>query len=152
MISWSMLSIEKKSSANNEDTSTISQNLSGSLSKPRNFIGDGSICKERMWQHISNHLKFLPVHYEVISWHHAKFQVFQPYFSFPNFRNTKVHISFELIRVWLSHVLLHAYPPADFPYISHLNVWKAISNIFKLIYGQLVQIFNYSSFNLMYMK
>ena len=82
MISWSMLSIEKKSSANNEDTSTISQNLSGSLSKPRNFIGDGSICEDSTWQQSPNHLKFLPLHYEVKSWHHAKFELFLTYFTF----------------------------------------------------------------------
>ena len=82
----------KKSSANNEDTSSISQNLSGSLSKPRNFIGDGSICEDSTWQQSQNHLKFLPLHYEVKSWHHAKFELFLTYFSFSLFSETKKSI------------------------------------------------------------
>ena len=89
IISWSMLSIEKNSSANNEDTSTISQNLSGSLSKPRNFIGDGSICERFKLQQFPNHLKFLPLHYEVKSWQHAKIELFLTYFSFSLFSETK---------------------------------------------------------------
>ena len=55
----------KKSSANNEDTSTTSQNLIGSLSKPWNLIGDGSICEDSRWPYSPNHLKFLQMHYEV---------------------------------------------------------------------------------------
>ena len=36
LISWSMLSIQKNSSANIEGASTLFQNLSGSVLKPRN--------------------------------------------------------------------------------------------------------------------
>ena len=82
----------KKSSANNEDMTTISQNLSCSLSKPRNFIGDGSICEDSTWQQSPNHLKFLPLHYEVKSWHHAKFQLFLSYFTFSKISKTKKSI------------------------------------------------------------
>ena len=96
MISWSMLSIEKKSSVDNEDTSTISQNLSGSLSKPQNFIGDGLICEDSTWQQSPHHLKFLPLHYEVKSWHHAKFQLFLTYFTISKILETKKSI-FEVV-------------------------------------------------------
>ena len=65
IISWSMLSIEKKSFANNEGASTLFKNLSGSLLKLRNFIGDGSICEHFTMQQSRNHLNFLPLHYEV---------------------------------------------------------------------------------------
>ena len=130
MISWSMLSIEKKSSANNEDTSTISQNLSGSLSKPRNFIGDGSICEDSTWQQSPNHLKFLPLHYEVKSWHHAKFELFLTYFTFSLFSKTKKSI-FEVV----PHNVF-AYCPSDFSCIRHPHVEKTIREIFITIFLQ----------------
>ena len=79
----------KKSSANNECASTLFQNLNGSLLKPRNFIGDDSICEHFILQQSRNHLKFLPPHYEVKSWHHAKIELFLTYFSFSLFLETK---------------------------------------------------------------
>ena len=80
MISQRVFIIQKMSCSNKEDTSTISQNLSGSLSKPRNFIGDGSICEDSTWQQSPYHLKNLPLHYEVKSWYHAKFQLFDLFY------------------------------------------------------------------------
>ena len=77
---------EKKIEVKRYERHILIQNVRDQLSKPQNFIGDGSICKERMWQHISNHLKFVPINYEVISWQQAKFQVLWAYFSFSNFR------------------------------------------------------------------
>ena len=82
----------KKSCSNKEDTSTISQNLSGSLSKPRIFIGDGTICKDSTWQQSPNHLRFLSLYYEVNPWHHARFQLFFDFFYiFKFFDNGKIH-------------------------------------------------------------
>ena len=128
MISWSMLSIEKKSSANNEDTSTISQNLSGSLSKPRNFIGDGSICEDSTWQQSPNHLKFLPLHYEVKSWHHAKFELFLTYFTF-----SKKLVTKKSIFVVVPHNYF-AYCPCDFSCIWHPHVKKNIRENFRTLF------------------
>ena len=86
-----MLSVQKKSCSNKGDTSTISQNLSGSLSKPRIFIGDGSICEDSTWQQSPTHLRFLSLHYEVNPWHHAKFQLFFDFICiFKFFDNKKV--------------------------------------------------------------
>ena len=123
-----MLSIENKSSANNEDTSTISQNLSGSLSQPQNFIGDGSI--DSTWQQSPNHLKFLPLHYEVKSWHHTKFEIFLTYFTFSLFSETKKSI-FEVV----SHNVF-AYCPSDFSCIRHPHLEKTIREIFLTIFLQ----------------
>ena len=92
IISWSMLSTEKNSSVNFEGASTLFQNLSGSLLKPRNFIGDGSICEHFTLQQSRNHLKFLPLDYEVKSWHHAKFELILTYFSFSLFSEMKKSI------------------------------------------------------------
>ena len=82
----------KKSSSNYKGALTLFQNLSGSLLKPRNFIEDGSICEHSTWQQFPNHLKFLPLHYEVKSWHHAKFELNLTYFSFSLFSETKKSI------------------------------------------------------------
>ena len=125
-----MLSIEKNSSANNEGASTLFQNLSGSLLKPRNFIGDGSICEHFTLQQSRNHLKFLPLHYEVKSWHHAKFELILTYFSFSLFSETKKSI-FEVVR----HNLF-ACRPSDFSYIWHTHVEKTIREIFLAIFLQ----------------
>ena len=107
MISWSMLSIEKRTSANNKDTSTIFQNLSGSLSKPRNVIEDGSICEDSTWQQSPNLLIFLPLHYEIKSWHQAKFQLFLTYFTFSNFSTTKKYIFDVVAHNYLAYCLAH---------------------------------------------
>ena len=120
----------KKSSANNKDTSAISQNLSGFPSKPRNFIGDGSICEDSTWQRSPNHLKFLPLHYEVKSWHHAKFELFLTYFTFSLFSETKKSI-YDGVR----HNLF-ACRPSDFSYIRHTHVEKTIREIFLAIFLQ----------------
>ena len=102
IISWFMLSIEKNSSANKEGASTLFQNLSGSLLKPRNFIGDGSICEHFTLQQSRNHLNFLPLYYDVKSWHHAKFELFLTYFSFSLFLETK-----KSILRWFDTIFLH---------------------------------------------
>ena len=91
-ISYRMLIIQKISCSNKEYTSTISQNLSGSLSKPRIFIGDGSICEDSTWQQSPNHFKISPLHCDVNSWHHANFQPFLTYFPFSLFSETKKSI------------------------------------------------------------
>ena len=128
MISWSMLSIEKKSTTNNEDTSIISQNLSGSLSKPRIFIGDGSICEDSTWQQSPNHLRFLSLHYEVNPWHHAKFQLFLTSFAFSNFSTTKKSILDVVAHNYL------AYCPDNFSWTRHPHVEKIIRENFLTIF------------------
>src|SRR3954467_5645651 len=84
-----MLIIQKISCSNKKYTSTISHNLSGSLMKPRIFIGDGSICEDSTWQQYPNHFNFLPLHCDGNSWRHAKFQPFMTYFPFSLFLETK---------------------------------------------------------------
>ena len=120
----------KKSSANNEDTSTISQNLSGSLTKPRNFIGDGSICEHFTLQQSRNHLKFLQMHYEVKSWHNAKFELILTYFTFSKFSEMKKFI-FEGVPY-----NYFAYCPSNFSCIRHPHVEKTINKIFLTIFLQ----------------
>ena len=118
----------KKSPSNKEDTSTISRNLSGSLSKTRIFIGDGSICEDSTWQQSPNHLSFLPLHYEVKSRHHAKFQLFLTSFTFSNFSTTEKSI-FDVV----PHNYL-AYFPAYFSWTRHPHVEKIIRENFLTIF------------------
>ena len=107
----------KKSSANYEGASTLFQNLSGSLLKPRNFIGDGSICEHSTWQQSPNNLKFLPLDYEVKSWHHAKFDLNLTYFPFSLFSETK-----SLFFRWFDIVFLHVALPIFITYGIHM--WR----------------------------
>ena len=130
IISWSMLSIEKKLSSNNEGASTLFQNLSDSLLKPRNFIGDGSICEHFTSQQSPNHIQFLPLYYEVKSWHHAKIELFLTNFSFSLFSERKKSI-FEVVQ----HNLF-ACRPYYISYIWHTHVEKTIREIFLAIFLQ----------------
>ena len=85
----------RKSFSNKECTSTISQNLSGSLSKPWIFIGDGSICEDSTWEQSPNHFKISPLHCDVSSWHHANFQPLLTYFPIIFWEIVEVYSLFE---------------------------------------------------------
>ena len=124
MISWSMLSIEKKIICKQ-------RRYVNYLSKFKRFPLETTKLHRRwfaLWRlnmaTVSKPSQIFTLHYEVKSWHHAKFELFLTYFTFSLFSETKKSI-FEVV----PHNVF-AYCPSDFSCIRHPHVEKTIREIF----------------------
>ena len=123
-----MLIVEKNSRAKDEGNSDSASILVISLSKPWNFLGDGSIYEGRAWRHKPNLLKFLPGHGEAITWHHARHHVFLACISFfYSWKTNKRHVCGWL----LPHISLRS---LLIPCRRHENLLNSTSMVFQTVF------------------
>ena len=74
MVSLCILNIEKSIFKQRRYINQVSKSKRFPLETTKTFIGDASICEDSTCQLSSKQLNFLPLHYEVKSWHYAKIQ------------------------------------------------------------------------------
>ena len=105
MVSLCILNIEKIMFKRWRYINRLSNSKRFPLRTTKTFIEDASICENSTLQLSSKHLKFLPLHYEFKSWHHAKFQLFWIILHLQKIWKQKSPFS-----RWFPTIILHIWP------------------------------------------